>query len=93
VLGTLISFVLVMFVRLDIWVLLIKAEWVSKEWLASLPTYAMSESGDLQMKLSYVWMWPLTAILTLVLGLVIPRGKGGGNIDEHGWHRPASQQS
>lgn len=75
--GALISFVLVMFVRLDIWVLLIKAGWVAKEWLGSLPSYELV-GGELKTKLAYVWMWPLTAILTLVCGLAIPGGRPRG---------------
>ena len=75
--GFVISFLLVMFVRLDIWVLLIKAGLVTEEWLAGLPTYELAEGGGLKTKIAYVWMWPLTACLTFVCGLAFP-----GNYEE-----------
>ena len=81
-LGFVISFVLVMFVRLDIWVLLIKAELVTEEWLGSLPTYDLVEGGGLKARIAYVWMWPLTAILTLACGLAIPGDRDGLDEDD-----------
>jgi len=76
--GTVISFLLVMFVRMDIWVLLLKAGWVSEAWLASLPTYDLKPGGGLKTNLAYVWMWPITAALTFGIGLLIP-GSGKGD--------------
>ena len=75
--GTVISFVMVMFVRMDIWVLLLNAGWVSEAWLASLPTYELKPEGGLKTKLAYVWMWPITAALTFAIGIMVP-GSGKG---------------
>lgn len=71
ILGSIISFVLVLFVRTDIWALLIKAEWVSPNSLAKLPTYVLNEAGNgIEPTLAYVWMWPVTTIVTLGCGLL-----------------------
>ena len=69
VIGTAVSMLLVMFVRMDVWVLVEKAN-ISIEWLANLPTYTLTEAGKVTPTLSYVWMWPITTILTLGCGLV-----------------------
>ena len=74
--GSLISFVAVMFVQTDIWVLLIKVGFVSPESLATLFTYELSSSGNsVKSVYCFVWMWPLTCLITLTTGLLIPSGK------------------
>ncbi len=70
--GAALSFILVLFVRTDIWVLVMKAGWIRPETLAQLPTYELV-GESIRSTLSYVWMWPLTAIVTLLCGLMIPR--------------------
>jgi SSS family solute:Na+ symporter len=74
IIGAVISMILTMFVRMDIWVL-VKTAGFSIDWLASLPTYKLNAAGDVGSTFSYVWMWPISAILTLALGLLVPGGK------------------
>jgi Na+/proline symporter len=76
--GSLISFLAVMFVRTDIWGLLIKAGVISAESLATLFTYELNASGDgVRSVYCFAWMWPLTCFITLGVGLLVPAGKGG----------------
>ncbi|MCP4849963.1 MAG: hypothetical protein GY899_18645 [Verrucomicrobiaceae bacterium] len=76
--GSLISFVAVMFVRTDIWNLLTKAGIISAESLATLFTYELNASGDgVRSLYCFAWMWPLTCFITLGVGLLVPAGKGG----------------
>ena len=78
--GALISFILVLFVRTDIWVLVMKAELITPESLAKLPTYELA-GESIRSTISYVWMWPVTAIVTLACGLLDSKG-GGGERDD-----------
>lgn len=72
--GSLISFVAVMFVQTDVWVLLIKAGIVSAETLAKLPTYDLNGTGTgVTSKFCFAWMWPITSIVTLGCGLLFSR--------------------
>ncbi|MEM0896985.1 MAG: hypothetical protein AAGJ79_08860 [Verrucomicrobiota bacterium] len=67
--GFILSFLLVMFVRTDIWVLLLKAGWVSPEFLAALPTYALNATKTgITSAFSYTWMWPITFVITFAFG-------------------------
>ncbi|MCH2060730.1 MAG: hypothetical protein MK183_08890 [Verrucomicrobiales bacterium] len=76
--GSLISFVAVMFVQTDIWGLLIKAGVISAESLATLFTYELNASGDgVKSVYCFAWMWPMTCFITLGVGLLVPAGKGG----------------
>ncbi len=67
-LGVLVSFIMVMFVRMDVWVLVKKAG-ADISWLAHLPTYTI-EGGKIVPTFSFVWMWPITTIVTMVFGLM-----------------------
>ena len=74
--GSLISFVAVMFVQTDIWVLLIKAKLISAEGLAALFTYELNTAGTgVKSVFCFAWMWPLTCLITLGAGLWIPSRK------------------
>lgn len=76
IVGAILSFVLVLFVRTDIWILFIKGGLISAETLAKLPTYQLNATGDgLVPTIAYVWMWPITTALTLACGLLLDRGK------------------
>ena len=67
--GSLISFVAVMFVQTDVWVLLIKAKLVSAEALAKLPTYDLNSTGTgVKSNFLFAWMWPLTCLITFACG-------------------------
>ncbi len=65
--GFALSFVMTMFVRMDFWVFL-KKEDVDITWLAKLPTYEIVNESVVA-TFGFVWMWPLTTIVTLVCGL------------------------
>jgi len=65
--GFALSFVMTMFVRMDFWVFL-KKEDVDITWLAKLPTYEVVNESVVA-TFGFVWMWPLTTIVTLVCGL------------------------
>lgn len=78
--GSLASFLLVVFVRLDVWVLVQRAGG-DVSWLSCLPTYLPvpdQTGGGLPVRpaLNFVWMWPMTFVLTLVTGLFWPRQRG-----------------
>lgn len=75
--GTLGSFVLVLFVRTDIWVLVMKAGLISPGTLASLWTYELAGEG-IRSTISFVWMWPLTTIFTFACGMIPAGGKKQG---------------
>ena len=86
--GSIISFVAVVFIRTDVWVLL-NAAGLSYEWIATLPTYTAKLSPILDTSgaqigeeitginsvIGYFWAWPLTAAVTYLFGMLIPAGK------------------
>lgn len=76
--GAILSFVMVLFMRADIWVLL-HAAGMSYEWLGALPSYEVriSEEGVASLKttIGFFWAWPVTTILTAGFGLLIPPRK------------------
>ncbi len=74
VVGTIISFIIVLLVRTDVWVLLGTDNDAFLEMLGSLPTYTYT-GGDLKPVYSFVWTWPLTVILTFFCALLIPPGR------------------
>jgi SSS family transporter len=76
VIGSAISVLLVLFLRVDFWVLWIKIG-LPFEWLATLPTLALNaDASGLVPVYSFVWAWPVTAILTFAIGtLVSPEKK------------------
>jgi Na+/proline symporter len=72
--GSIISFLTVVFMRPDIWILFHKLG-MSYEWLGALPTYTVSEDGSkLGVVIGTHWAWPLTTFITLGFGLLIPSG-------------------
>ena len=73
--GAIISFLMTMFLRMDVWILFEKAG-MSIQWLANLPSYYLSESGDVKMSIASHWMWPVGTILTFFGGQIGARVKG-----------------
>lgn len=75
VIGAVISFILVVFVRVDVWVLFMNNGLA--EALANLPTYELLIGDDgaksLKPTIASAWMWPVTTLLTVALGLMIPK--------------------
>lgn len=80
--GVVISLVCVLFVRTDVWNLLV----TQREWLAvmldqfptlEMQTYEVAGVVKYKMKALYFfgWAWPLTALLTFVCGLLIGQRK------------------
>lgn len=73
--GAVISFVLVLFVRNDVWVLFMNDSLA--EWLAQLPTYELVEGATKSVKATFAseWMWPITTFITMGLGWVFGKKK------------------
>lgn len=70
VVGAVLSFVLVLFVRNDVWILFMNDSLAT--WLARLPTYTLEPGPPLGVRptLASEWMWPITTLLTMALGLL-----------------------
>lgn len=84
--GSALSVLLVTFVRIDLWVLWIKAN-LPFQWLANLPTYELNPNGTgVLPTLCYAWAWPVTTAITFACGyfmatsrnLMPPRSKATG---------------
>lgn len=66
--GTAGSLLLVALVRVDAWVLWVKAG-LPWHWLAKLPTLAIKEDGSgVESVFAYPWAWPVTTALTFLCG-------------------------
>ncbi len=80
VVGAALSFVLVLFLRTDIWVIL-HFVGMPYEWLSGLPTYDVTGAGE-EAKLSAVvgfhWAWPITTAITFCCGYFF-RGMNGAH--------------
>ena len=75
ILGSVLSVVLVLFMRTDVWALL-KQDGKFFSFLGALPTYELSDDGQkLSSTVAYVWAWPVTTFLTLLCGLLWPSAK------------------
>lgn len=70
--GSLVSLVVVLFMRTDVWILLERAG-VGVEWLAVLPTYRLGADGGIVPTVFTAWAWPLTTLLTIGFALAIPK--------------------
>ncbi len=68
--GSLLSIVLVVFVRTDVWQLFMTNGLAT--WLAQLPTYRLVEGEFLSVAptLASPWMWPITTLITVGFGLL-----------------------
>ena len=66
--GACLSFLLTMFVRMDVWVL-VELVTGGVDWLAALPTYEISE-GRVRPTFGYFWMWPIGTLVTFAGGLI-----------------------
>ncbi|MEM6916398.1 MAG: sodium/solute symporter [Verrucomicrobiota bacterium] len=76
IIGAVVSFLLVILVRTDVWVLFMNDGLADA--LAQLPTYRLVESeagNSVKPTLASAWMWPITTIITISCGLLI--GKRG----------------
>jgi len=71
--GAGVSFLITMFGRMDIWVLVSKSGF-DISWLANLPTYRLTD-GKVGPAFCYAWFWPLTTFVTMAFGLLIPGRK------------------
>lgn len=83
VIGVITSFLFVLFLRVDVWVLLVgDRQWLA-EALGGLPTYENVESEQVDGSVRYGlksiyyfgWAWPITTLLTLLCGFLIPSKK------------------
>ena len=91
--GSVLSFIAVLFIRSDVWVLLHTFELdlfglslgfnMPYEWLAALPMYFIEGQGDaqsLKTTVGFYWAWPVTTILTFGLGVLWPKSRSKARI-------------
>jgi solute:Na+ symporter, SSS family len=73
--GAVLSSVLVLFVRTDVWVLFMSDPLA--HWLAQLPTYELVEGTPDSVRPTFAseWMWPITTFLTMGMGWIFGRKK------------------
>jgi len=73
--GAVLSFVLVLFVRNDVWILFMND--ALAHWLAHLPTYELIEGTPDSVRPTFAseWMWPITTFITIGLGWIFGRKK------------------
>jgi solute:Na+ symporter, SSS family len=75
IVGSAISILLVTFVRMDLWILWIKAG-LPFHALANLPTLDMNATGDgLTAVYSFAWAWPITTAITFCCGYFLAPAK------------------
>lgn len=77
VIGSGLSFLLVLFLRTDIWVLL-HFVGMPYEWLGMLPTYEVAGIGEgakLASVVGFHWAWPVTTAITFFCGYFLARSK------------------
>jgi len=70
VVGSVISLLLVLFLRADVWILL-HFVGMPYEWLDVLPSYAVQGSGadaSLKTLIGFHWAWPVTTAITFLCG-------------------------
>ena len=67
--GAIVSFIITMFVRMDVWVLVDKAGLDLSALLSNLPSYYL-DGGNLKTTFNSSWMWPIGTFLTLGFGLL-----------------------
>lgn len=66
--GCLMSILLVMFVRIDMWIIWIKAG-LPWDWLLQVPTLQANAAGDgLDSVYCFAWAWPVTTAITFCCG-------------------------
>lgn len=72
--GAIISFLITMFGRMDVWVLVDKSGF-DISWLTDLPSYRLNGAGKIEASICFAWFWPLTTFVTMAFGLLIPKRK------------------
>ncbi|YCM45227.1 hypothetical protein V2O64_04215 [Verrucomicrobiaceae bacterium 227] len=72
--GAVISFILTMFIRMDVWVLVDKVNG-GVDWLGMLPTYELVKPGEVKPLVASMWMWPVGTFITFFGGLLGARMK------------------
>ena len=68
--GFALSFLLVLFIRTDIWNLFLILEWGTAEGIAGF-TYLENNAGKLAPKVNSAWAWPVTVLLTWGCGYLM----------------------
>lgn len=69
--GAVISFVITMLIRTDLWILLNSSGAGSTyELLANLPSFRLGDDGGLVALFNSSWMWPIGTILTFAGGVI-----------------------
>ncbi len=78
ILGACLSIALVLFMRMDVWVL-VQSAGVDISWLAALPTYRANANGSISPTIFTAWAWPVTALLTLACAMLWPSSQRKSN--------------
>lgn len=69
--GAVISFLITMLIRTDVWILLKSAGWENiYDLLVTLPSYEFDKDGVFKALFNSSWMWPIGTILTFAGGLI-----------------------
>jgi len=72
--GACLSFVLTMFVRMDVW-FLVENVTGGVDWLTYLPSYQFNDLGKVVPTIGYFWMWPLGTLITFGCGMLGARNE------------------
>ena len=67
--GAVVSFVLTMFIRMDIWIL-VEMVTGGVDWLTMLPSYGFNDAGKVEPLVASMWMWPVGTLLTFGGGVL-----------------------
>ncbi|MDA8975354.1 hypothetical protein N9F50_02080, partial [Akkermansiaceae bacterium] len=69
--GAVISFLITMLIRTDVWILLKSAGWENiYDLLVTLPSYEFDKDGVFKALFNSSWMWAIGTILTFAGGLI-----------------------
>ncbi len=74
VVGTCLSLLATLFLRMDVWVL-VEAAGIDISWLAALPSYHLEDgaTGSPRTTIATAWAWPAMTLLTFACGRLWPK--------------------
>ena len=74
-LGFVLSFLLVLYIRTDLWNILINFKIYTPEKIAGFAPFTANEAGKLASKINAAWAWPVTVFLTWGCGLLLGKNR------------------
>ncbi|MBT3470511.1 MAG: hypothetical protein HN467_14435 [Opitutae bacterium] len=74
-LGFVLSFLLVLYIRTDLWNILINFKIYTPEKIAGFAPFTVNEAGKLASKINAAWAWPVTVFLTWGCGLLLGKNR------------------